>query len=359
MHEENNNYCSKCCNPLLYPDKPCTKCGFISDNIINEELNIPELDNPTNIKKCPHCYEDINIHAKKCKHCNATFVPENVKGWNWGAFFFTWIWGIANNSYLTLFVLIPALNFIWPIVCGIKGNEWAWQNRRWQSIEKFQQTQRLWAKWALGVLLFCFLGSFFGMLMISYIFVNSNNTTNNISNSTYSANQGYSKNSSNKNVTNNSNNNEENTASNNQDSYTPEYDNYSEKEQNITEQPKHIARGKQKNEFKTDSSTDFGYENTDNNVSSNNDADMKEYVQRLQNKINNNWDRTSVYYAGKVVIGFKVYTDGKIYDIKVMESSGNQELEQSALNAVSFSSPAESPPAKIKGYINLPFIISK
>lgn len=30
-------------------------------------------------------------------------VPDEVKGWNWGAFTFSWIWGIGNKTYLPLF----------------------------------------------------------------------------------------------------------------------------------------------------------------------------------------------------------------------------------------------------------------
>ena len=51
-------------------------------------------------------------------------VPEEIKGWNWGAFWLTWIWGIAHNVWISL--LVFCLWPIWMIVLGIKGNEWAW-----------------------------------------------------------------------------------------------------------------------------------------------------------------------------------------------------------------------------------------
>ena len=43
-------------------------------------------------------------------------------------------------------------------VLGAKGNEWAWQNKRWQSVEHFKKVQKLWAVWGfilfvLGILL--------------------------------------------------------------------------------------------------------------------------------------------------------------------------------------------------------------
>ncbi|MDW7651180.1 MAG: hypothetical protein SCK29_11100 [Bacillota bacterium] len=34
-----------------------------------------------------------------------------------------------------------------PFVLGIKGNEWAWQNRQWDSVEQFHIVQKKWALW--------------------------------------------------------------------------------------------------------------------------------------------------------------------------------------------------------------------
>jgi serine/threonine-protein kinase len=36
----------------------------------------------------------------------------------------------------------------WPImavILGVKGNEWAWKSRRWQSVKDFKRHQRMWA----------------------------------------------------------------------------------------------------------------------------------------------------------------------------------------------------------------------
>lgn len=74
-------------------------------------------------------------------------VPEEIRamGWSWGAFWLNWIWGIAHNVWLSL--LVFCLGIIWMIVLGIKGNEWAWQHRRFDSIEQFKQTQAVWSSW--------------------------------------------------------------------------------------------------------------------------------------------------------------------------------------------------------------------
>jgi hypothetical protein len=34
-------------------------------------------------------------------------------------------------------------------ILGFKGNEWAWKNKKWESIEEFKRVQKLWIKWAL------------------------------------------------------------------------------------------------------------------------------------------------------------------------------------------------------------------
>lgn len=69
---------------------------------------------------------------------------EEIKGWNWGAFAFNWMWGIGNDTYLPLLCLIPVFNLIWMFVCGFKGNEWAWRNGAYQDVETFNAVQRTW-----------------------------------------------------------------------------------------------------------------------------------------------------------------------------------------------------------------------
>ncbi len=73
-------------------------------------------------------------------------VPEEVKtGFNWGAFWLHWIWGIGNNVWISFVVLV--LPLIWNIYLGVKGNELAWVHREWESVEQFKETQAIWSKW--------------------------------------------------------------------------------------------------------------------------------------------------------------------------------------------------------------------
>ncbi len=78
-------------------------------------------------------------------------TPREIQGWNWGAFLLHWIWGISNTVWIALLALIPFVGFIMAIVLGVKGSEWAWQSKRWDSIEHFKRTQRTWAKWGIGL----------------------------------------------------------------------------------------------------------------------------------------------------------------------------------------------------------------
>ncbi len=45
------------------------------------------------------------------------------------------------------------ISLVMSIILGLRGNEWAWQNKRWDSIEHFKRTQRTWMWWGIGVLL--------------------------------------------------------------------------------------------------------------------------------------------------------------------------------------------------------------
>jgi hypothetical protein len=78
-------------------------------------------------------------------------VPSEIKEWNWGAFFLTWIWGIGNRVWLSFIALAPfPLGLAMGIVLGIKGNEWAWQCKKWEGIEQFRHRQRVWMYWGIA-----------------------------------------------------------------------------------------------------------------------------------------------------------------------------------------------------------------
>jgi len=112
---------------------------------------------------CPKCGKEVSEDAKFCPQCGqnlkagvtpentsgqgtSAIVPEEVKGWSWAGFGLTWIWGVFNGVLISLLVLIPFPPFTlaWAIVLGIKGREWAWRNKKWDSVEHFKNAQRPW-----------------------------------------------------------------------------------------------------------------------------------------------------------------------------------------------------------------------
>jgi hypothetical protein len=92
-----------------------------------------------------------------------------VKGWSWGAFLLSWIWAIANKTYIGLLCLIPYAGLAFSIYLGVQGRELAWRNKRWDSLEHFNRVQRLWSIWALVVIGAVFAIGIVAALAIEYI----------------------------------------------------------------------------------------------------------------------------------------------------------------------------------------------
>jgi TIR domain len=74
-------------------------------------------------------------------------VENELEKWNWGAFLLGPIWGIGHGVFRSLLTLVPIYGIYEWIMLGKQGNRWAWEQRRWDSIESFRKTQRKWAMW--------------------------------------------------------------------------------------------------------------------------------------------------------------------------------------------------------------------
>ncbi len=81
-------------------------------------------------------------------------IPSEIRGWNWGAFLLTWIWGLAHRVWISLLCFIPFVGIVMAFALGAKGNEWAWRNKKWDNIDHFKGTQRTWAWWGVGLVVF-------------------------------------------------------------------------------------------------------------------------------------------------------------------------------------------------------------
>jgi hypothetical protein len=101
---------------------------------------------------CPHCLSEIRSENTSGMGFSAA-VPKEIEGLNWGAFFIPLLWGIFNKVWPAVLSLVPMVGLVMSFVLLFKGNEWAWQSKRWDSIEQFKRTQRKWMYWGIASLL--------------------------------------------------------------------------------------------------------------------------------------------------------------------------------------------------------------
>jgi serine/threonine protein kinase len=97
-------------------------------------------------------------------------VPDEIVGWNWGAFLLPGFWCLTNQVWVGLIVWVDlsmvtlgCTRFIMGLVLGANGNEWAWKSRRWSSITAFKAHQRMWT--IIGLLVWSFLLMIVGVIL--------------------------------------------------------------------------------------------------------------------------------------------------------------------------------------------------
>lgn len=94
-----------------------------------------------------------------------SFQAERELGkWNWGAFYFGWIWGVFNKVYISLVQLVFSilsfamtvlgLGIIAPVFglinigisiwLGVKGSQMAWDNGAYRNLEHFRTSRHNW-----------------------------------------------------------------------------------------------------------------------------------------------------------------------------------------------------------------------
>jgi DNA-directed RNA polymerase subunit RPC12/RpoP len=139
-------YCTPCADKIFVQNKPETTRVDEVEPITPQQQKVEaQTEVLANRSEEPGTQKSSNTSGQGSK----AVLPSELKKWNWGAFFLTWIWGIGNSVWIAFLSFI--LGIIWAIVLGIKGNEWAWQHKKWNSIEHFQKTQKTWAKWGIGL----------------------------------------------------------------------------------------------------------------------------------------------------------------------------------------------------------------
>lgn len=107
-----------------------------------------------------------------------------TKGWSWGAFGLTWIWGIRFKVWLAFLTFIPGLSLVWTFVLGFKGREWAWKNKGMAVDEELAASLKRWDKWGFILLIVSFLATgiiyFFAFQALRDTYLQNINTTNTV-----------------------------------------------------------------------------------------------------------------------------------------------------------------------------------
>jgi len=97
-------------------------------------------------------------------------VPKEIQVWNWGATYSSYIWagsyGLWSIWWSVLLMPIPIINILILVVFGLQGNKWAWKAQKWESVEKFIESQNKWSTNPLA--LFFFIDLVIFLLLINW-----------------------------------------------------------------------------------------------------------------------------------------------------------------------------------------------
>jgi len=93
-------------------------------------------------------------------------LPSELFGFNWGALLLNFVWGLSMKISWTWLHLVPIVGFVMPFVFWIRGNEWAWKYRRWDSIEHFKKVQE---KWLIAGIIFTVLSFILSFALMSWV----------------------------------------------------------------------------------------------------------------------------------------------------------------------------------------------
>jgi len=146
-------------------------------DLTNGNLGVNNTPNPNSYagNNSPQ-YSPYNMNNQNMGENNSgmgpmSILPPDLQGLNWGAFFLNIFWAISNKTYIGLLCLVPYLGWIMCIVLLIKGNEWAWQNRRFYGKEDFREVQKAWSIWGIVIFAVSFIITIFSYGTLAAIFL--------------------------------------------------------------------------------------------------------------------------------------------------------------------------------------------
>jgi hypothetical protein len=152
--------CPKCKYEQTDTDE-CVKCGVIISKYV-------EIQKSRGSDKNKRLNGPIYFGAENTSgQGKRSIIPPEIKRWNWGAFFLNFIWALGNKTWIGLLTIVPLAGYVMPVILGFKGNEWAWKNKRWQSIDHFKRVQKKWAIWGACITIPLFI-SFYGLFFLAF-----------------------------------------------------------------------------------------------------------------------------------------------------------------------------------------------
>lgn len=109
----------------------------------------PPTGNPYGAAPTANPYD--GYYNRGSAYGNMAYDPSQFPKWNWGAFFFSWIWGLNHKKPITLLALVPYVGIVMSIYCGIIGYQWAWESGRFATPEECRKCQAVWGWWGAGL----------------------------------------------------------------------------------------------------------------------------------------------------------------------------------------------------------------
>lgn len=110
-----------------------------------ENTNTQKTDENNNYEMNKNIVSENEMLAEK-ESTISSELPEELKGWSWAAFLWGGFWSAGNRTWIGLLAFIPWVGIVMVFILGFKGNEWAWKNNNWKSVEEFKRVQKKWIK---------------------------------------------------------------------------------------------------------------------------------------------------------------------------------------------------------------------
>ncbi|MBQ7256305.1 MAG: DUF1559 domain-containing protein [Abditibacteriota bacterium] len=112
-----------------------------------EEQTTPHVNN-NNVNTSGNTSPSVDMNIDSY---NVHNPPQALRGWSWGGFSLTLIWGIVHSAWLSLLWLIGPISLIVSIYFGVFGNSWAWKSGRFKTPQECMECQKVWNIWGLVI----------------------------------------------------------------------------------------------------------------------------------------------------------------------------------------------------------------